>query len=99
MLVEDVARVGIVLRAELTRYAKSADPDAAARVGTLAGARRASLALLGLERHAREVSLPAYLKAQAATNGHADGPTVDVESERAPRADGERKQPSESEGA
>ena len=68
----DVIRVGMVLRAELARYLQAGDTDAGARVGSLANSRRASLAVLGLDRHAHEVTdLRTYLesKAEAAEDG------------------------------
>lgn len=65
-LVEDAARVGLVLRAELARYVQTADPDAASRVGSLASARRASLVALGLDRAERTVpDLRTYLAERA----------------------------------
>lgn len=65
-LVEDVARLGLVLRAELARYVQAGDSDAAARVGTLANARRASLVALGLDRAAKPVpDLRTYLAEKA----------------------------------
>jgi len=60
-LLEDFIRVGLVLRAELARYLQSGDSDAAARVGTLAANRRATLQILGLEHPEHEVSLASYL--------------------------------------
>lgn len=54
-LVEDVARCGLVLRAELARYVQTQDSDAAGKVSTLTAARRAGLQALGLDRAARDV--------------------------------------------
>ena len=62
LIVEDLAAVGIVLRAELARYLQAQDADAATRVGTLANSRRASLAALGLERLENEIDLTTYLE-------------------------------------
>jgi hypothetical protein len=59
LIVEDLVSVGIVLRATLARFLQTdgGDPELAARVGTLVGQRRASVALLGLQRVAREVEV------------------------------------------
>ena len=62
ILVEDLVAVGIALRGQLQLYLQGADGEVAGRIGTLAGARRASLVALGLERHVREVTLQDYLK-------------------------------------
>lgn len=53
-MVQDFARLGVVLRGELARYLEARDGEAAARVGTLAGQRRQILATLGLDRFARD---------------------------------------------
>jgi len=63
-LVEDFARVGVVLRAELSRYL-AGELDAGVRVGTLAGIRRSSLVALGLQRRAKEIGLEDYIEAKA----------------------------------
>ncbi len=64
-LIEDAVSVGVALRGELGRYLQSGDPDAASRVGTLAGARRQSLALIGLEPPKDEVpALDTYIRAR-----------------------------------
>ena len=100
-IVEDLVAVGVVLRAELTRFLQSGDPDAGARVGTLAGARRASLSALGLERRAREVfdpTLPLTVEwatpdpegaqdTPDGTNGEARGSEVAPDDERAVEGD------------
>jgi hypothetical protein len=62
-LVEDFARVGVVLRAELSRYL-AGEQDAGVRVGTLAGIRRSSLVALGLQRRAKEIGLEDYIEAK-----------------------------------
>jgi hypothetical protein len=62
-LVEDFARVGVVLRAELSRYL-AGERAAGTRVGTLAGIRRASLVALGLGRRAKEIGLEDYIEAK-----------------------------------
>ncbi len=62
LIVEDLVAVGMVLRAELARFLQTGEPDAGARVSTLANTRRASLAALGLDRVATPVpDLRAYL--------------------------------------
>ena len=53
VILEDLARLGLLLRAEFARYLETQAPDAAARVTALAGQRRASLQAVGLERRAR----------------------------------------------
>ena len=69
-LIEDAVSVGVALRGELGRYLQSGDPDAASRVGTLAGARRQSLALIGLELHKDEApALDAYIRTRAGDSG------------------------------
>jgi hypothetical protein len=65
-ILEDCARLGLILRAEFARYLQSQDPVAAARVTALAGQRRASLQAVGLERVAKEIDLAEYLKRKAA---------------------------------
>ena len=59
-IVEDFARVGVVLRGELARYV-AGDSKAGQTVGTLAGIRRASLVALGLQRRAKEIGLEDYI--------------------------------------
>ena len=54
---EDVARLGLILRCEFARYLETQDQAAAQRVTALAGQRRASLQAVGLERRARPVTL------------------------------------------
>jgi hypothetical protein len=61
VVLQDLVRVGVVLRAELVRFLRHGDVDAGARVGTLASVRRASIALLGLERAAKDIDLRSYL--------------------------------------
>lgn len=61
VLIDDVARIGLVMRAELARYVQKGDADAAGRVGTLAGQRRSSLAALGLDVRRVERDLDEYL--------------------------------------
>ena len=63
-LVEDFARVGVVLRGELSRYL-AGDHDAGKVVGIIAGTRRSSLVALGLQRRAKELGLEDYIEAKA----------------------------------
>ncbi len=60
-LVEDFARVGVVLRAELSRYL-AGEHDAGAKVGAMAAIRRQSLVALGLDRRAKEIGLEDYIE-------------------------------------
>jgi hypothetical protein len=104
VLVEDAVAVGMVLRAELARYLQAGDADAGARVGSLANARRASLAALGLERHAREVDLQAYLAAKGTEKSHhtvedVAKSTIDTEAESSSALDGESRTESDVERA
>lgn len=55
-LIDDYARLGLVMRGELSRYVQG-DHDAGGRVSTLAGQRRSTLMLLGLDRFERPVGL------------------------------------------
>lgn len=93
-VLEDAVHVGLVLRAELTRYLTVRKaPDCAARVGSLAGQRRASLALLGLERHVEDaLDLREYLARKAAQGraGDPNGGGSDPSIERAEDARRER---------
>ena len=71
-LVEDFARVGVVLQAELARFVNG-DRDAGRMVGTMATIRRASLVALGLQRRAKELGLEDYIEAKAVkVNGSDD---------------------------
>jgi hypothetical protein len=82
-LIEDTARLGLVLRASLVRFIQAGDGDAASRVNAAASARRANLVALGLDRVAREVpTLDRYLSARAARAGTA----IEVESPTEPLA-------------
>jgi hypothetical protein len=65
VVLEDVARLGLILRAEFARYMESGDQTAAARVTALAGQRRSSIAAVGLERRSREIQLEDYIEAKA----------------------------------
>lgn len=61
LLAQDVVRLGLLVRALMQRFAQSGDADLASRLGTLLSTRRAGIVALGLERHAREVSLKDYV--------------------------------------
>jgi hypothetical protein len=70
-LIEDCARIGLVLRATLARYVQGdgADAELGSKVGTLAAARRANLQALGLDRVAKDVpSLRSYVASKSASN-------------------------------
>ena len=91
-ILQDAVRVGMVLRAELARYLQGQDPDAGARVGSLATARRSSLVALGLDRLAQDVvDLQTYIDSKAQTaedgvggpNGDGESPKVEVVDDRA----------------
>jgi hypothetical protein len=92
VLIDDLTAVGIVLRATLALFLQNGDPELASKVGTLAGARRASLQALGLDRVAKEIDLRDYLE-QAAENraGDANGsdpaPSIEADSEAATRGE------------
>jgi hypothetical protein len=68
-ILDDVVRMGLVLRGELRRYVQALDGDAGARVGTLASARARLLGQLGLDHLEHDVDLRAYLAQNAAQNG------------------------------
>ncbi len=63
-LVEDFARVGVVMRGELSRYL-TGDRDAGKVVGIMAATRRSSLVALGLQRREKELGLEDYIEAKA----------------------------------
>ena len=60
-IIEDAVSLGMVLRAELGRYLQSRDVEAAARVSSLANARRAALTAVGLDRIAKQLDPTAAL--------------------------------------
>jgi hypothetical protein len=64
-VLEDVARLGLLLRATFAAYLEAPDPDLAKTISTLAGQRRASLAAVGLERRAKELTAIDYIEAKA----------------------------------
>ena len=65
-LVEDFARVGVVMRGELSRYL-AGDRDAGKVVGIMAATRRSSLVALGLQRRAKELDLEDYIEAKGSS--------------------------------
>jgi hypothetical protein len=92
ILIQDTARLGLVLRAVMARFLQGdGDPELASRVASITGARRASLQALGLERASREIDLAEYLKRKDAedrvsdTNGD-DHDTSSVQATSAPPA-------------
>ncbi len=64
LLAQDCARLGLLVRALMRRFGQGADPDVAAKVGTLISARRASLVALGLDERRVELDLHEYLSQQ-----------------------------------
>ena len=73
ILIEDLCATGIALRAMQSLFLQGCgDPDLASKIGTLAGARRASLTTLGLERISKKLDLSAYLERKAAENHSQD---------------------------
>lgn len=85
VLLDDFVRVGVVLRAMVTRYAQTADPECGSRVGTLAAVRRASLVAIGLDERREELDLRGYMAKRKAdtereaAQGHA-GSTIATQS-------------------
>jgi hypothetical protein len=74
-LIQDTARVGLVMRAVVARFLQGdGDPELASKIGTLASTRRSLLSTLGLDRMEREVpDLRAYLEQhdqEAQTRAH-----------------------------
>jgi hypothetical protein len=89
VLIQDVARLGLVLRAVVARFLQGdGDPELASRVATITSARRSSLQALGLERISKELDLAEYLKRKAAENS-AQEPIGD-EPEHCPAAESVR---------
>lgn len=67
VLVQDTARLGLVLRAVMARFLQGdGDPELASRVATITSARRQNLQALGLERVSKELDLQSYLAERAA---------------------------------
>ena len=79
-ILEDVVRMGLVLRGELRRYAQALDGEAGARVGTLASSRARLLGQLGLDHLERDaLDLSTYLASKIAAQpdspvAHAENP-------------------------
>jgi hypothetical protein len=67
-VLEDCARLGLILRAQLLRFMRSDGNDrhAATSATTAAAARRASLQAVGLQRRAKEIDLSEYLQRKSA---------------------------------
>jgi hypothetical protein len=69
LLIQDVARLGLVLRAVMGRFVQGdGDPELASRVASITSARRASLQALGLERISKEIDLTEHLARRDAEN-------------------------------
>jgi hypothetical protein len=82
VLIRDTVRLGIVLRALVAKFLQGeGDPEVASKIGTLVGARRASLQALGLERISRELDLQSYIAQRAAQDA--------AEAENAEQSDAE----------
>jgi hypothetical protein len=105
IVVADLVRAGLVLRAQLAMFLRTQDPDAGSRVGSLLAARRASLVAVGLDRvqldaldldvYAREHAERAAAERKAAED--ARGAAIEAEPvSRAPAAD---EPPAPGEGA
>lgn len=80
VLIQDCARVGLVMRAVLARFLQGdGDPELASKVATMASTRRALLSALGLERVEKELDLHAYIAAKASQDAaqRANGGTCD----------------------
>jgi hypothetical protein len=79
LLVDDLLRLGLVLRGELMRWATANDSDSlgevAGRVGSLVAARARVVGLLGLDAHRRELDLDRFLaqRAQAGRGEELEG--------------------------
>jgi hypothetical protein len=63
MVIEDLAAMGITLRATLALFLQSCDTELVSKISALASARRASLQALGLDRITREIDLAAHIEA------------------------------------
>ena len=87
ILIEDLCSTGIALRGTLALYLQKPDPELGSRISTMVGARRANLALLGLERFQRELSLDEYLRSKSRET--APGAPIASEDAPTPRGNGE----------
>ena len=76
IIIEDLCAVGIALRGTLALFLQSNDPELASRIATLAGARRASLVALGLERLEKEIDLKTYLVQRNEAAGNVVGAAI-----------------------
>jgi hypothetical protein len=65
ILAQDVARIGLLVRALFMRFVQTEDEDIASKMGTLVATRRAGLQALGLDREIREIQLDEYLREKA----------------------------------
>jgi hypothetical protein len=87
-LIEDTARLGLALRALLAGFIQggATDGELASRLSSLAGARRANLIAVGLDRFATDApGLDEYLRRKGANGaGGAKGSAQDAEPEPAP---------------
>jgi len=96
-LIEDTARLGLVMRASLVRFMQSGDGDSGGRVNAAAAARRANLVALGLDRVMKDVpDLDAFLRERTASSaGEPIETTPDAvpvsEPDRGSCANGERE--------
>ena len=88
-IVEDAVSLGMVLRAELGRYLQSRDVEAAARVSSLANARRAALVAVGLDRIAKQID-PTLPIDVTLDHDVAPDPSPSAPDDRGARVDSER---------
>jgi hypothetical protein len=63
VVIEDLAAMGITLRATLALFLQSCDTELVSKISALASARRASLQALGLDRISQEIDLAAHIEA------------------------------------
>ena len=73
-LIDDTARLGLVLRVSLLRVVQAGDGDAASRVNAAASARRANLQALGLDDRRGELDFDFQLRPSRATAPEEDPP-------------------------
>jgi len=73
LVAQDVARLGVLVRALMLRFGQDGDGETASKIGTLIGVRRAGLLALGLDEQRHEVSLHEYLAQRAAEAAPANG--------------------------
>jgi len=82
-LLQDYARLGLMMRALTVKFCETEDPELASRAATLAANRRATLSLLVLERYQRELDLRTYLKEREAGQAAAGATNVAKDEQRA----------------